>query len=69
MAPELFLGARYDTRAADVWALGVLLHEMLTGQEPFKGMHPMQVARAVVETRLDAESCETQYALPPIESS
>lgn len=29
----------------------------------------LAVARAVVETRLDAESCETQYALPPIESS
>ncbi len=36
MAPEMFTGGTVDYRA-DVYALGILLYQMLCGQVPFKG--------------------------------
>jgi len=36
MAPETLRGENADTRS-DIWALGVLLHEMVTGTLPFSG--------------------------------
>ena len=38
MAPEQVQGQDVDARA-DIWALGVLLHEMITGVPPFRGEH------------------------------
>lgn len=36
MAPELFSGSYYDYRC-DIWSLGVILHELLTGELYFFG--------------------------------
>lgn len=47
MAPEQIRGQTVDGRA-DLWAVGVLLYEMLTARKPFAGDHEVAVAHAIV---------------------
>jgi serine/threonine-protein kinase len=47
MAPEQVRGRPVDART-DLWAPGVVLYEMLTGQRPFAGDSDVAVAHAVV---------------------
>ena len=48
MAPEQLTAAKTQTPAVDVWALGVILYEMLTGTVPFAGNDPTQVLHQVL---------------------
>jgi len=50
MAPEQMQGSDVDS-AADVWALGVVYYELLTGQRPFTGDHDVAVMYAVLNER------------------
>lgn len=43
MAPEQVMGGNVDARA-DLYSLGVILYQMVTGTTPFKADMPMQVA-------------------------
>jgi serine/threonine protein kinase len=43
MAPEQVIGEEIDTRA-DIYAVGVILFQMVTGTTPFHGETPMQIA-------------------------
>ena len=47
MAPEMLFKSEYDYRV-DVWALGVLLYEMLHSHAPFKGKSATEVQEAML---------------------
>jgi TolB-like protein len=47
MAPEQVRGETVDGRT-DLWALGVLLYEMLIGRKPFAGEHEAATAHAIL---------------------
>lgn len=47
-APELFKGLPYHPNQVDVWALGVILFELFTGNLPFNGTTPKELKGAVL---------------------
>lgn len=52
MAPELFEDAGVFSFSSDIWSLGILMHEMATGETPFLGDNFAAIARSIVNKKL-----------------
>ncbi|HEX9128892.1 MAG TPA: protein kinase [Gemmatimonadaceae bacterium] len=52
MSPEQVRGEKVDGRA-DLWALGVVMYEMLTGRKPFGGDEEFAIAHAILHDQPD----------------
>lgn len=55
VSPELVTGTPADTRS-DIYAVGVMLYEMLTGEQPFTGNSTWEIATARVTNAVPAPS-------------
>jgi ligand-binding sensor domain-containing protein/tRNA A-37 threonylcarbamoyl transferase component Bud32 len=53
LSPEQLLNSRYSS-ASDIYALGVIFYEMLTGEKPYKGETPIEIMQAIFKTRVNA---------------
>ncbi len=59
MAPEVGAG-KYD-RSIDIYAMGVVVYEMLTGQVPFKGASPSEVLMKHLSSNPELDAIEEPF--------
>ena len=62
MAPEQVEGREADARS-DIWALGAVIYEMVTGTRPFQGDTPASVIGAILKDT--PPSISTRQPLAP----
>jgi serine/threonine protein kinase len=60
MAPEIGAG-RYD-RSIDIYSLGILLYEMLTGKVPYSGSSPAEILMKHMTGTPDLDNIEEPFA-------
>ena len=64
MSPEQAMGEREITAAADIYALGCVAYEMLTGDPPFSGSTAQAIVAKVV-TELPRSLVAQRHTIPP----
>ncbi|MCO5597738.1 hypothetical protein L7F22_051819 [Adiantum nelumboides] len=51
MAPEILLSKKYDAKA-DLWSVGTILYQLVTGQPPFTGQSPFQLLQNIQKSTI-----------------
>ena len=64
MSPEQIRNARHVDARSDVWAIGVILHELLTGRFPFEA-EPTTAVFAAILTEPPARLRQHRAGVPP----
>jgi eukaryotic-like serine/threonine-protein kinase len=65
-SPEQAAGDRVDHRT-DIFSLGVMIYEMVTGQKPFRGRNRIEVLHSVIEDEPDPVIVLNPDALPQLQ--
>ena len=63
LAPEVINGERADQRT-DLYAVGIILYELLLGQAPFQGDNPLVVFSQILTSPVKAP-CQIDQSIPP----
>jgi len=66
LSPELVTRGIADTRS-DVYAVGIMTYEMLTGEQPFKGEQPVQIAYQHANDSVPAPSLKNPGVPAPLD--
>jgi signal transduction histidine kinase/DNA-binding CsgD family transcriptional regulator len=66
MSPEMLAEGRVDFRA-DLYALGVVFYELLTGKPPYSGSSPTEVISQILHARIPSPRDENPYLPSSIE--
>jgi tRNA A-37 threonylcarbamoyl transferase component Bud32 len=66
LSPELVTRGIADTRS-DVYAVGIMMYEMLTGEQPFKGEQPVQIAYQHANDSVPAPSLKNAGIPEPLD--
>ncbi|KRX08504.1 Protein kinase-like domain [Pseudocohnilembus persalinus] len=62
MSPEIVSKIEYNGQKADIWALGVLLHVLLSGKFPFRGANDKDLFRKIKSGIFNSPECISKDA-------